>query len=191
MSDMHKWGQRFIDLAEHVSRWSKDPSTQTGAVVVRPDKTVASIGYNGFPAGMKDDEELYNNREEKYERIVHCEMNAVLNAHESVKGCTLYTYPFLSCPRCAVHMIAAGITKVVAPKCPADKLDRWGDALERSKALFREAGVIVIETEDGKDEEKSYSEGTTRTSLQTEDKEKGAEGTNPDSRNKRMVRVLT
>jgi deoxycytidylate deaminase len=35
--------------------WSKDPSTKVGAVIVRPDLTVASIGYNGFPRGMSDD----------------------------------------------------------------------------------------------------------------------------------------
>jgi dCMP deaminase len=142
---MNKWSSRFLDMAELVSRWSKDPSTQTGAVIVRPDRTVCSIGYNGFPAAIADKEELLNDREAKYERIIHCEMNALLNARERVDGYTLYTYPFLSCPRCAVHMISAGIKKVVGPKCPDDKLERWGEALERTKTLFREARVEILE----------------------------------------------
>jgi len=142
---MDKWDDRFLSMAAEISTYSKDPSTKTGAVIVRPDKTVAAMGYNGFPAKLCDDEDLYADREVKYERIIHCEMNAVLNARERVEGYTLYTWPFLSCPRCAVHMITAGITKVVAPACPDDKLNRWGFALERTKDLFREAGVEIVE----------------------------------------------
>jgi dCMP deaminase len=143
---MSTWDTDYVDLARFwAERRSKDPSTKTGAVIVRPDKTIVSLGYNGFPKGISDSPAHYADREVKYERIVHCEMNAVINTNESVKGCTLYTWPFLSCPRCAVHMIQAGITRVVAPACPADKLDRWGEALERTKQLFAEAGVEVVE----------------------------------------------
>ena len=139
------WDLRFLRLAREISLSSKDPSTQTGAIIVRPNKTIAATGYNGFPRGIADTQERLNDRETKYEMIVHCEMNAVLTALEPVTGYTLYTYPFLSCPRCAVHMIQAGITRVVAPTCPDDKLDRWNEALERSKRLFNEAGVEVVE----------------------------------------------
>lgn len=143
-----KWDDRFLNMAAEVAQYSKDPSTKTGAVIVRPDRTVAALGYNGFPAKLNDDPELYADREVKYERIIHCEMNAVLNCRERVDGYTLYTWPFLSCPRCAVHMITAGITKVVAPAVPADKLERWGDAMERTKAIFAEAGVEIVEYSD-------------------------------------------
>lgn len=146
-SEMEKWDDRFLTLAAEIASYSKDPSTKTGAVIVRPDKTVAAMGYNGFPAKLDDDPLLYADREVKYERIIHCEMNAVLNARERVEGYTLYTFPFLSCPRCAVHMISAGITKVVAPACPKDKLDRWGEAMERTKKIFLEAKVEVVEIE--------------------------------------------
>jgi dCMP deaminase len=140
-----KWDIRYLELAKQVAGWSKDPSTQTGAVIVRPDNSVASVGYNGFPRGIEDTPERYENREVKYSYIIHCEMNAVLSAHSHVKGCTLYTWPFFSCDRCAVHMIQAGITKVVAPSCPPDKQDRWGAILEESKSRFLEAGIEVVE----------------------------------------------
>lgn len=140
-----KWHIRYLELARLVASWSKDPSTQTGAVIVRPDNSVASIGYNGFPRGIEDTPERYNDRETKYSYIIHCEMNAVLSAHDHVRGNTLYTWPFFSCDRCAVHMIQAGITRVVAPSCPPDKADRWASILEDSKNRFREAGVEVIE----------------------------------------------
>jgi dCMP deaminase len=145
---MSYWDHDYIALAKFWGQLkSKDPSTQTGAVIVRPDKTIVSMGYNGFPKGLNDSPDLYADREIKYERIVHCEMNAILTAREPLNGHTLYTWPFLSCPRCAVHVIQAGIVKVVAPKCPEDKLERWSAALERSKALFKEAGVEVVEYE--------------------------------------------
>lgn len=140
-----KWDRRFLDMAWLVASWSKDPSTQTGAVIVRPNRTVSSVGYNGFPAKLSDDDERYNDRELKYKLIVHCEMNAVLNSPEDVTGYTLYTVPFLSCDRCAVHMVTAGITRVVAPKCPPDKQERWGEVLEHTKKIFAEAGIEVVE----------------------------------------------
>ena len=39
----NKWHNRFMELAEHVAQWSRDPSTKVGAVIVRPDKSVASV----------------------------------------------------------------------------------------------------------------------------------------------------
>lgn len=139
-----KWDMRFLSLAKTVASWSKDPSTQTGAVIVRPDRTVASLGYNGFPRQSSDRLEDYANRDLKLSKIVHCEMNAILSAREPVRGYTLYTWPFMSCDRCAVHVIQAGIKRVVAPEIPADKKDRWAEIMARSEAYFQEAGVELV-----------------------------------------------
>ncbi len=139
------WDLRYLELAKLVASWSKDPSTQTGAVIVRPDNSVASLGYNGFPRGIEDLPERYSNRETKYSLIVHCEMNAVLSAHSGVRGCTLYTWPFLSCDRCAVHMIQAGIVRAVAPSCPPDKQERWAGVFTETRSRFEEAGVEWLE----------------------------------------------
>jgi len=148
MNKKSKWDKRFLNLAVHISTWSKDPSTQTGAVIVRPDKTVCSIGFNGFPKIMPDAPSNYVDREEKYSRIIHCEMNALLHAREPVQGYTVYTYPFLSCDRCFVHLVQAGITRFVAPSCPEDKRDRWEAAFERVKQYARECGVEITIYED-------------------------------------------
>lgn len=134
-----KWDLRFLALAKHVSTWSKDPSTQVGAVLVRPDRTVESLGFNGFPRGMNDDPERYADRDTKYKYIVHGEMNAILSASDT-KGCTLYLWPFLSCERCAVHVIQAGITRVV---CPENDNPRWADALAVSARMFEESMLDV------------------------------------------------
>ena len=49
-------------MAQLVASWSRDPSTQCGAVIVRPDKTVAAVGFNGFPRGADDSPALYPDR---------------------------------------------------------------------------------------------------------------------------------
>ena len=43
-----KWDVRFIELAKHISLWSKDPSTKVGCVVVGEDREIRSTGFNGF-----------------------------------------------------------------------------------------------------------------------------------------------
>ena len=74
-----KWDRRYLDIAKSVSQWSKDPSTKVGAVLVR-DNRIVSVGYNGFPEGVDDSEERYNNRELKYDLVVHAEVNAIISA---------------------------------------------------------------------------------------------------------------
>ncbi len=142
-----KWDRRFLELAKLVSTWSKDPSTQCGTAIIRPDKTIVSVGFNGFPRGMDDNPELYLDRGAKYTRIVHSEMNAILQSKEEVKGCSLFVYPFLTCDRCAVHIIQAGILRVVAPICPPDKAERWSESFNFARNFYKEAGIIVSEVE--------------------------------------------
>lgn len=142
-----KWDFRFLELAKLVSTWSKDPSTKTGSVIIRPDMSVVSVGFNGFAKKMRDQKSFYEDRPTKYSRIIHCEINAILQAKQNLEGCVLYTYPFLTCDRCSVHVIQSGITRVVAPVCPEDKKERWAEAFERSKSYYREAGVQFVELE--------------------------------------------
>lgn len=141
-----KWDQRFLEMAELVSTWSKDPSTKCGAVIVRPDKTVASVGFNGFPQGCDDDPAIYADREKKYSRVVHAEQNALLHAGESVKGYTMYTWPpgfGPSCDRCTAHIIQAGIDRVVYAKDESDFGSRWKTAAESGLQMYKEAEVTV------------------------------------------------
>ena len=134
------WDDYFIELAWKVSERSKDPSTKVGAVIVRPDHTVCSVGYNGFPGKMQDREEWYTNREEKYSRVIHAEINALIHARERIEGYTLYN-TLQPCDRCSVVLIEAGIIRVVNPSPTEDALTRWKDALERTKKYYRECGI--------------------------------------------------
>lgn len=136
-SRQNKWDLRFLALAAHVASWSKDPSTQVGAVITDERHRIISLGFNGFPQQIADDERL-DNREEKYRVVVHGEVNALIFAGHAVEGCTLYTHPFCSCPRCAVEFIQAGIGRVVYPDGAPS---RWAAEVRRAESLFDEAGV--------------------------------------------------
>lgn len=136
-----KWDKRFLALAEHISSWSKDPSTKVGAVIVRPDLTIASLGYNGFPRGCDDDIHLYMNRTYKYSRIIHAELNAILSASESLHGYTLYTWPFPPCDRCAGAIIQAGITRIVSCQPTEEQGERWGESFRNALLLTDEVRI--------------------------------------------------
>lgn len=141
-----KWDERFLRLAREVAGWSKDPSTQVGCVIVRPDRTIASLGYNGFPRGLDDSADLYADRDTKYERIIHAEMNALLSATEDLKGYTLYVDPLIPCPRCAVHLIQKGISRVVsvALNQDEDRHVRWAEQAKVAEKLFAEAKIPLV-----------------------------------------------
>lgn len=133
-----KWDDRFLELASLISSWSKDPSTKVGAVIVRPDKTIASIGYNGFPRGTDD---TYTTREEKLLKTVHAELNAILSAREPLHGCTLYVTPLCPCSNCAAAIIQSGITAV------AYQMDgfrpEWEASFLATGKLFEQAGIAT------------------------------------------------
>ena len=128
-------------MAALVASWSKDTSTQVGAVIVDADRRIVSVGFNGFPRGCDDSPELYADRERKYRRVVHAERNALLFACRSIKGCTLYTTPFPPCAPCAAMFVQAGIARVVAPSPSPGLAERWGAELAEAASLFAEAGV--------------------------------------------------
>jgi dCMP deaminase len=135
-----KWDNRFIELAKLVGSWSKDPSTQVGAVIVDDDHVVVSLGYNGFPRGVEDSEERLIDRDKKYDIIVHAEANALMFAKTSLEGCTLYTWPFEPCSRCAGLIIQSGITRVVSV---VQNDERWKKNFMVARQLFNEAGIIL------------------------------------------------
>lgn len=139
--NQERWDRYFLNVAQAVSTASKDPSTKVGAVIVRPDKTMASFGYNGFPRGIADTDERLNNREVKYDLVVHGEINAILTAREPLHGYTLYTWPFITCKRCSLHVIQAGIKRVVAPELPDHLKERWAASVRDAGQLYDEAGV--------------------------------------------------
>lgn len=145
---MDKWDARGLQAAQLYSTWSKDPSTKCGAAIMRPDKSIVSGGFNGFPKGTSDADEFYADRELKYARVVHAEVNAVVQAGEKLHGYTMFTWPpnyGPSCDRCSAVIIQAGITRVVhVYEVGADFAERWRLPIERGLQMYEEAGVEIV-----------------------------------------------
>ena len=136
---MDKWDARFIALASLVASWSKDPSTQVGAVVVDQDKRIVSTGFNGFPQGVND---APVDREVKLLRTIHAEENALLFARRNVTGMTIYvTRP--PCARCAAKLIQSGIGRVVFPSPPVEFVARWRTEINQAFLMFDECGTQI------------------------------------------------
>ena len=148
-----KWDHRFLRMAAEYASWSKDPSTQVGCVIVDPKtRRILSGGYNGFPRGIQDSPERLNNRDVKYQLIVHAEMNAIYNATSSgvsLEGATLYCVGLPTCSQCALGVIQTGIKRVVIG-CDDPIPDRWKEHWRMSSALFDEAGVNRVMYHDWK-----------------------------------------
>lgn len=135
-----------MEVAELVASWSKDPSTQTGAVVVGPDREIRATGYNGLVRGVDDNKPERLERPTKYDFFEHAERNAIYNAcltGTSLKGCVLYA-THAPCTDCCRAIIQAGIKMVVTHQVeprPDIKDQTWRDKLGFSEEMFKEAGV--------------------------------------------------
>ena len=139
---MTDWNKRFLDLCDHVATWSKDPSTKLGSVIVDNKKRVVSVGYNGFPRGVDDRDDRYNDRPTKYLFVAHAERNALDNAPMMVDNCALYV-TLLPCNECAKSIIQKGITTVVTYRPEREDVFNWNITLN----MFHEAGVNVVYVE--------------------------------------------
>jgi len=143
------WDRYFLQMAKHVSSASKDPSAKIGAVIVNDLKQVVGMGYNGFPRGIADTDERWNNREVKLQHVVHAEMNAILQAGEKARGGTIYVYPSFAlppiCDNCCKHAIQAGIRGIVGynadPNNP--RVGRWKDSIKVSEGMWNEVGNFI------------------------------------------------
>lgn len=136
------WLDYFMRMAKLCASRSKDPSTQVGAVIVAPNRTVISTGYNGFPRGCRDDYFLYENREVKYQRTIHAEMNAILTAGCSLEDCSLFVWPLPPCDRCIPHIIQTGISHIIVPTIPNSS--RWVGPCREAQKMASEANLVIL-----------------------------------------------
>ena len=105
------WWPRYLSIAKQVSTWSKDPSTQVGAISVGSKGQILAQGYNGYPRGMDDSD--YDNR---------------------------FVYGLPVCHECAKAIIQVGIKRVISPWMP-NLPKKWDDSFELTNKFFNEAGV--------------------------------------------------
>lgn len=141
-----EWQNIYLDVAKAIAQKSKDASSQVGAVLVRPDKTVASLGFNGFPQRIADTPEWLSDpafRPKKYPRIVHAEANALnFNRDYDTRGFHLIVthHP---CDRCALRIASTGVQFVYYQE-QVDYETRWAEAVAISREILKDAGVVVV-----------------------------------------------
>lgn len=117
------WDQHWMEKAIHDSEMSTCASgRRVGAIIVTPDNTFKSSGFNGVPRKFPHPEECERRKQgvpsgEKLDLCPcsHAESNAIDNAAReghSTNGCILYctTRP---CVPCMGRLVNAGIRKVV------------------------------------------------------------------------------
>jgi dCMP deaminase len=125
------------------AKYSDDPRTQTGAVLVLDD-VVIGTGVNSLPIGVEITPARLE-RPKKYQYMEHAERNAIFHAIRSgfcTNGATLYC-PWFACCDCARAIIQAGVRKVVGHKQIFDKagVGPWTESISAGNDMFAEAGV--------------------------------------------------
>lgn len=144
---MDKWIERYFRVAKEVASWSKDPRRKIGAVIVGNKGQIKSQGYNGFPRGVNDDLERYNNKTVKHKYVCHAEVNCIYNAlHNGVQvnGDIMFVtgLPGLPvCHECAKAIIQVGISHVLYDS-PLRTESTWYESFMLALEMFDEAKVI-------------------------------------------------
>ena len=141
---INRWDHRFLDLARFIARWSKDPSTKVGCVIVDDMKRIVSTGFNGLASGVEDTIERLENRDIKYRMVVHAERNAIIDAKRNLAGMTAYVWPIMPCSECAAMIIQAGIGKVIAPSTDNQRLIE-SCRFDLTEQMFAEANITLVQ----------------------------------------------
>ncbi len=142
-TDVISWDEFFMRVAVAASLRSKDPNTQVGACIAGTDNRILSVGYNGTPRGLADDEFPWGSSDDplsdKHSYVIHAEANAVLNYRGSLRdmdGATVYVTLF-PCNECAKFLVQVGIGEVVYL---SDKYDGT-EANRVAKSVLDRCGV--------------------------------------------------
>lgn len=137
MSDIRLMDRHGLMLATSESLLSLDPSTKVGAVV--SNGTVIKA-HNAFVGAGFDPASA--SRPERYARVAHAELRALLAAGALSRGSTVYCTEE-PCLECAKALIIAGVKRLVHYSTTADRRERWNCGLGRK--LLEEAGVEILE----------------------------------------------
>lgn len=139
--DYINWDTYFMGIAMLSSMRSKDPNTGVGACIVSDDNKILSLGYNGMPIGISDDEYPWEREgdplDTKYPYVCHAELNALLNYTGSrLHGAKVYVTLF-PCNECTKALIQSGISEVIYGE------DKYADtdSVRASKRMMDSVGI--------------------------------------------------
>lgn len=130
MNPPFKYSALYMDLAHRVALQSYATRLKVGCVIISPNDSVVSHGWNGMPSGMDNGCEHYDYEALKSvtrPEVLHAELNAIGKAAEEgrpLKNCTVYVTDS-PCLECAKLMHRSGISSVVY-----DRVYRRTDGIE-------------------------------------------------------------
>ncbi len=142
-------GDKHRDFLKEAYRFawdnSPDSSTKTGAVIVNASlDDIIAYGVNQFPAGLNPTEAQIQERQWKYEHIIHAEYSAIFYAARkgvSTDGSVMYM-PWVPCTPCAKAIISAGIKTLIGHKEMIMKTpERWWASTNYALELLEKCGV--------------------------------------------------
>lgn len=134
------WTDYFLGLAKVVSQRSHDAQTQHGCVITDRNNRILSVGYNGFPRGLLD-ENLPNTRPDKYPWMIHAERNALSNCVVRPENGIAYVTG-QCCNDCIMALWQEGVGRVIM-------MDDHGthlfdeEAQKRFDTFVRMSGICV------------------------------------------------
>lgn len=140
------WDSYFMKIAEHVSERSTCLRRQTGALIVK-DKRILATGYNGAPSGLRhcaevgclrEKEKISSGKRHELCRGLHAEQNAIIQAAlhgMEIKNSRVYT-THQPCVLCAKMIINAGAREIFYRDSYPDRL---------AEDLLHEAGIKLVQ----------------------------------------------
>lgn len=146
------WDEYFFNLIPQIQIKSKD-RTKVGCVIVAPDNSIVSAGFNGFPRKVKDDPIKFPERYERAVKLlltVHAEKNAIFAAAKrgvALEGCRLYI-EWHPCSGCMGAIVQTGIQEVIlnarSDSYNDDDLkNRWAEDIKWAKIIAEESNVKI------------------------------------------------
>ena len=138
------WDEYALQLAQVAALKSKDPYVQVGCCLLRHDNSVASLGFNGFPSGMKED---WSDRDQRRKYVVHSETNAL--RYVKPNECHLAAVTLLPCNDCLKSLASYGIKRIVY----SEIYKQDPSTIE----LARDFGIELIQITSYEDSQKRYS----------------------------------
>ena len=132
----------FVGVAEAFAVHSKNPKRRIGAIILRPDLTFVSAGWNDLARRVAHSAERYEQPLKDF-YCVHAELNAILNAARigvSTDRCHMLVTGLAPCANCANAIVQAGIRQIWFPD-PSNELTRWQESFSHSFNILEEGGV--------------------------------------------------
>ncbi len=129
------WDQYAIGLAVAAAARSEDPYHRVGTALMRPDHTIAAVGYNGAPSGVDID---WTDRDSRRASVIHAEANALRYVTPGEVSTVATT--MMPCAPCVLLMSSYGIRRVVY----LQELDPAVYDTQFIRELANECGIEIV-----------------------------------------------